>query len=131
MKAGLCHCKDLKREDKDLKEMASMAGFYFHEHIVYDEDARQRYLNEETLPVLEAFLEGFKRLKSLKEEEQKGLIEELIKRFNKKAVDIIQPIRVALSGRTASPGIFEVIEILGREVVERRIKEAIETIRQQ
>lgn len=123
--------RTLKERAKTLKEMASMAGFYFHEHIVYDENARQRYLNEETLPVLEAFLEGFKGLKSIKEEEQKGLIEALIKRFNKKAVDIIQPIRVALSGRTASPGIFEVIEILGREVVERRIKEAIEAIRQQ
>jgi len=37
-------------------------------------------------------------------------------------------VRVALSGKVVSPGIFEVIDILGKAVVERRIERAISSI---
>jgi glutamyl-tRNA synthetase len=47
---------------------------------------------------------------------------------DKKLVEVIQPIRVALCGRTASPGIFEVVSILGRENVVQRIQKAIASI---
>ena len=40
----------------------------------------------------------------------------------------MQPVRVALSGKEVTPGIFEVIEILGREKVEKRIAKAIASI---
>jgi len=52
----------------------------------------------------------------------------LTKKYNAKPVNIIQPVRVALCGRTVSPGIFEVIAILGKESVEKRIARAIESI---
>jgi glutamyl-tRNA synthetase len=38
---------------------------------------------------------------------------------------IAQPVRVALTGKTASPGIFEIMEILGKEQVLARLKQAI------
>jgi len=43
---------------------------------------------------------------------------------------IAQPVRVALTGKTASPGIFEITEIIGKEKVIRRLKQAIEFIDQ-
>jgi glutamyl-tRNA synthetase len=46
----------------------------------------------------------------------------------KKLAEVIQPIRVALCGRTVSPGIFEVVSILGRESVAKRIEKAIISI---
>jgi len=41
---------------------------------------------------------------------------------------IAQPVRLALTGRTASPGIFEIIEIIGKDKVLSRIKDAIKLI---
>ena len=41
---------------------------------------------------------------------------------------IAQPLRVALTGKTASPGIFEIIAILGRDRVLPRLKKAIQFI---
>jgi len=70
----------------------------------------------------------FEALDALDEAEQKRLIESIMVEFNKKAVEVIQPIRVALSGKEASPGIFEVINILGKEVVMNRIKRALRLI---
>jgi len=41
---------------------------------------------------------------------------------------IHQPIRVALTGGTASPGLFDVMRILGRDEVARRLRGAAERI---
>jgi len=119
---------NLKDRAKTLKEMAQMAAFFFLDDIVYEEAARQKFLTPATKPVLEDFLEGFKSLQSIDEDEQKRLVENLARDHNAKLVNVIQPIRVSLCGRTVSPGIFEVIGILGRETVEKRLRRAIETI---
>jgi glutamyl-tRNA synthetase len=42
--------------------------------------------------------------------------------------DLAQPVRVALTGGTVSPGIFEVISVLGKERTLRRLKSAMERI---
>jgi glutamyl-tRNA synthetase len=42
---------------------------------------------------------------------------------------IAQPLRVALTGRTASPGLFEVMEVLGRQRVLARLDQSISYIR--
>jgi glutamyl-tRNA synthetase len=44
------------------------------------------------------------------------------------AAKMIHPLRLALTGRTASPGLFEVMEVLGRPVVVRRLKRALEQL---
>ena len=41
---------------------------------------------------------------------------------------IAQPVRVALTGRSASPGIFEITEIIGKQRVLQRLQRAVEHI---
>jgi glutamyl-tRNA synthetase len=123
--------KNLKERAKTMKEMASMARFFFTDDFEYDEKAREKFLTIDTMPVLDSFLSGIKSFTSIDDNEQKKLIEGMVKTFNKKVVEIIQPIRVALSGKTVSPGIFEVIAILGKEQVEQRIERAIKFIKEQ
>jgi glutamyl-tRNA synthetase len=117
-----------KERAKTLKEMARMAAFFWSEGVEYEPKAASKYLTRATRPILERFLEDFSRLDNLKEEEQRAFIEAIAKTFDKKLVEVIQPVRVALSGREVTPGIFEVIEILGREKVEKRITKAIASI---
>ena len=119
---------NLKERARTLTEMAGMAAVYFTEDVEYDEAARTKFLNGDTKPVLESFLAGFKNLSSLDPEAQRVLVEGIAKEQNKKMVGVAQPIRVALTGRTVSPGIFEVVAILGKEAVEKRIKKAIDSI---
>jgi len=121
--------KSLKERAKTLKEMASMAAYFFNDNIEYDEKAREKFLTPQTRDILESFLNGFKTLHTLDEASEKKIIEDIVRQTNKKVVDVIQPIRVALTGRAASPGIFEVIDILGRESVEKRIDRAIRWIK--
>ena len=62
------------------------------------------------------------------EKKYRTLFETMAQDAGKKLVEVIQPIRVALCGRTVSPGIFEVVSILGRERVGKRIEKAIASI---
>ncbi|MGD0228793.1 MAG: glutamate--tRNA ligase [Syntrophorhabdales bacterium] len=118
----------LRERAKTLKEMAQMAEFFFREEIEYEDRARLRHLTGASRPVLERFLLDFARLPSLAEAEQRVLIEAIAKDLGKKVVEVVQPIRVALSGREVTPGIFEVIEILGRQTVHKRITRALHSI---
>jgi glutamyl-tRNA synthetase len=118
----------LRERAKTLREMAQMAEFFFKENIVYEAKARDKHLTSAARPILERFLRDFEALPSLDEARQKALVEGVAKDFGKKLVEVVQPVRVALSGREVTPGIFEVIEILGKETVEKRIKRAISSI---
>jgi len=113
---------------KTLKEMAQMAEFLFKEEVDYEAKAREKHLNSSTRPILERFLSDFLKLPSIGEQEQRALVEGIAREYGKKIVDVIQPVRVALSGREVTPGIFEVIEILGRKTVEKRIQKALASV---
>jgi len=118
----------LRERAKTFKEMAQMAEFFFQDKLTFDEAARSKFLSVATKPVLADFLEGFRALPDADEEPLKAFIEGLTEKYKTKPVNIIQPIRVALCGRAVSPGIFEVVNILGKEKVENRIAKAIESI---
>ena len=119
----------LRERAKTLKEMAQMAEFFFKEDIEYEPKAREKFLTAAAKPILERFLHDLSGMPHSGETEQRALVEGIAKDEGKKLVEIIQPIRVALSGREVTPGIFEVIEILGPETVEKRIRKAIQSIK--
>jgi glutamyl-tRNA synthetase len=96
-------------------DAANAMDFYFRAEPVMDEKAVAKFL----VPANAAHLEGLASAlgaatewtaKSLEERVNAWLAEKglLIK-------DVAQPARVALTGRTASPGLFDVLEVLGRE----------------
>jgi glutamyl-tRNA synthetase len=120
--------RNLRGRAKTLKEMAQMAGFFFGEEIEYEPSAKAKFLTPTARPILERFLNDFRGLSLLDEASQRVLVETIAKDYGKKLVDIVQPIRVALSGKAVSPGIFEVVDILGKDIVEKRIERAISSI---
>ncbi|MCK4754945.1 MAG: glutamate--tRNA ligase, partial [Calditrichia bacterium] len=58
-------------------------------------------------------------------ENMEKIVRELADTLGIKAGTLIHPLRLALTGRTTSPGIFDVMQILGRETVIRRIEKAL------
>jgi glutamyl-tRNA synthetase len=119
----------LKIRSKTLVDMAESARFYFEKEIIYDEKADNKFLKPDVLELLEN-LQG--RLVQTSVFDQEGLEKTFVafleaNRINLKKV--AQPLRVALTGKTASPGIFEVMEVLGKEVVLERLGNAVTHIR--
>jgi glutamyl-tRNA synthetase len=66
----------------------------------------------------------------LDKEQCHRLIQSLADRRGEPLVNIAQPVRVALTGKSVSPPINEVMEALGQEEVVRRIERAIEYIQE-
>ena len=118
----------LRERARTLKEMAEMGQFFFSGDVEYEPKAREKFLNENTKGILEDFLRGFSEMATLDLEEQKVLFETIAREREKKVVDVVQPVRVALSGRQVTPGIFEVIQILGKETVQKRVRRALLSI---
>jgi len=120
---------NLKARSKTLVEMADQAEFFFKEEIEYEEEAAKKFLRPEVIDIFEDLIEGFKGMKTVSEAEVESLFRGIAQRREIKLVKVAQPVRVALTGRTVSPGLFEVIDILMKGQTIRRLEKAIGFIR--
>jgi len=106
-------------------EMAESARFYFEKDLCYEEKADRKFLKPEIAPLMR---ETRARLESTTDFTQKsleGLFLRILQEKKIKLGDIAQPLRVALTGTSVSPGLFEVMEVLGKETVIRRMDSAL------
>ena len=120
--------QSLRERTKTLVEMADLMEFYFLHDIVYEEKASEKFLKRETLPVFEEVVQSLSIVEHVDKESCHRLIQALAERHGEPLVKIAQPVRVALTGKTVSPPIDEVMEALGGEEVIRRIQRVIEHI---
>jgi glutamyl-tRNA synthetase len=120
--------KTLQERSKTLVEMADMAEFYLRDDFQVDEKAERKHL----LPAIKEPMEIFLgRLESVAEVDEKSLEEmfkEIVAQRNIKLGALAQAVRVALTGKSVSPGIYEVMRILGKEEVLKRLARAIKKI---
>lgn len=117
----------VKVRTKTLIEMAEMISFYLTEEIIYDKDGAKNFLIPEIVPILKKVVEDLKEL-SLEEKLLENYLKTLAEASGMKLKNIAQAIRVALTGKTVSPGLFEIIKVLGKEKTIERINKAIEYI---
>ncbi len=120
--------RSLRERVKTLVEMADVSEFYFCEEITYDEKAAGKFLSRETLPMLNQVRTSLSKESVWGQENVHRLVQQLAETRGEPLVKIAQPIRVALTGRTVSPPIDEVMEVLGKTEVIKRLHRAIEYI---
>ncbi len=113
---------------KTLAEMADLSEFYFREEIAYDEKAAKKFLGKETAPMLGQVIASVSKESVLRKENAHQLVQQLAEMRGEPLVKVAQPIRVALTGRSVSPPIDEVMDVLGKEKVIKRLQRAIEYV---
>ncbi len=118
----------LQERSKTLKEMAEMGEFYFKEEIEYDDSAANKFLKDDVLDAFRALSSRFAKMEKWDRDAIEGGFTEVLDEMGLKLSKVAQPLRVALTGGTVSPGIFEIIEVIGREGVISRIDRAIKFI---
>jgi glutamyl-tRNA synthetase len=119
----------LKKRSKTLVDMAEAARFYFEDPVAYDEKAGPKFLTPEILPQLEAMKGVLEKVDGFSQPTLEKAFSAFLETTGLKLKTIAQPLRVALTGRTASPGLFEVMEVLGRQRVLARLDQSISYIR--
>ncbi len=118
----------LQPRSKTLKEMAEAALFYYQNEITFEEKAARKFLKPAALAPLKLLTEKLGALTNYTQQNLEDVFKTVMDQTGLKLGKIAQPVRVALTGKTASPGIFEIIDILGPERVMARLENAIRYI---
>ena len=115
----------LKARAKNLNELAENAAFYANERpLALDQRAAQQ-ITDQTRPHLAAIVEGASGIGAWSRESLEALGREIAERRGIKLGQLAQPLRAALTGSTISPGVFEVMEVLGKEEALGRIGDCL------
>ncbi len=116
----------LRERCKTLVEMATMAAPYVQRDIVIEEDAAKKHLTPDITPALSRFADRVAALAEFSHAALEKAFKEVLDEHGLRMGQLAQPVRVTLTGRTASPGLFEVMELLGRERTLARLQTGIE-----
>ena len=108
------------------KDVLTYGDFFFTEDVAYDAQAvRKQFHGAATVAMLGRLRDALARVTPF----DLGGIEQAVRdtaaALGVESKDVIHPLRVALTGKTVGPGLFELIEVLGRDRVLARLERAI------
>jgi glutamyl-tRNA synthetase len=128
---GLDKLLDLLRErSHQLVEMAEKARFVLLDEIEIEPGPAKKHLRPVVLEPLEALIEALEATPDWTLESIEQAFEQTCKaQGDLKLGKLAQPVRVAVTGTGASPGIYETLEVVGRERALARLRVAVEMIR--
>jgi glutamyl-tRNA synthetase len=118
----------LQPRSRTLVEMAQGAAFYYKDEVEWDQAAADKFLTPDILSVLKKSAERIEALAPYTQEALEDAFKLILEETGLKFGKIAQPLRVAVTGTTVSPGIFEMLLALGKEKTMARIKRAIRFI---
>jgi glutamyl-tRNA synthetase len=111
----------IKRLDQFVPEALPL----FAVTIEYDAAAASKHLKPDIVEPLGELRDAFGRLESFTAEPLERALRSLAESRGLKPAALIHATRVAVTGRAASPGLFETLELVGRDAVLERIENAI------
>ena len=116
----------VKERAKTLVEMVDWVRPYLGQSVSFDEEAVKKFLTPALAPTLSKLLARFGSLPTFSKQEWEATFKTFVEEEGMKIGQLAQPVRVALTGRTASPGLFDVMEVLGRDRTLFRLRQGIE-----
>ncbi len=114
----------LKERAKDLNELAESAVFYVRSRPIPLNQKAEKLLNAEARARLAEIAESLSELDPWTEEALEAAIQELAEAWGAKLGKLAQPLRAALTGSNVSPGIYEVLAVLGKSEALDRLRDA-------
>ena len=120
--------KALQERTKTMAEMADLSMCYVEEEINPEPAAAAKFLTPAIKPALADLTNRLDTLPAFDEPALHAAFDAVTAAHQLKMAQLAQPVRVALTGRTVSPGIYEVLAILGKERSLSRLKKALDSI---
>lgn len=114
---------------KTLAQIGNYAGFFFVDKVGYDDDAVKKHLKKDgIIEALNGLKHSFQNVDSFDGTALENAIKSYAESKGLNAGKLIQPLRVALTGKSVGPGIFETFVLLGKEKVIQRLEDAIKML---
>ncbi len=108
-----------------VNDFVEWADFCFVKDITIDPEARNKFLTKDFSKEFKLFIERLEALDNFDVSSIEASFRQMVKELNIEAKTLIHPIRVALTGKTIGPGLFEVIHYLGKERTKERLSRFI------
>ncbi|NLY03887.1 MAG: glutamate--tRNA ligase [Campylobacter sp.] len=115
----------LRERSVTLLQMMESARSILYAPTTYQEKAYKKFIKAESLELLVKFSEIFGD-ENLDAKGYEEITMKFLDKQNMKLKDIAQPLRIAITGNSVSPGIFEVIEVIGIKELKKRIEKLLE-----
>jgi glutamyl-tRNA synthetase len=119
----------LRERAKTLRELAEFLRFYVSDDIEPAPKAAAQHLKPEIAPALADLTQRLETLPAWEPAAIEAAFHHTMDAYHLALGKLAQPVRVAVTGGTVSPGIFEVLDVLGRERTIARLRAAIAGIR--
>ena len=114
---------------KTLSQITDLADFFFKKDFEYDPKAVEKRLKKSYVSsLLKKIKERIKGISPFNKENLEKAIRPLSDELSLSTGEVFHPLRVALTGRTKGPGLFELSEVIGKDEVLRRIERTLKII---
>ncbi len=122
VKAALDTCKG---KFKLFGELAAYGGFYFTDKIAYHADGAKKDFVPENKPRLQKLRGAFGGLAAFDAAHLETTLKATAAELGVKAGVLVHPCRLAVTGNTAGPSLYHLLEVLGKEKVLARLDQAL------
>jgi len=119
----------MKERVSFVKEYLTKSPYFFTAPTEYEEASRLKNWKPETPEQLKALRNKFSELNNPSKEDYEVALKQTVADLNIGVGKIIHPLRLAVSGQSTGPGMYDLLFILGKEEVIKRIDRATETIK--
>ncbi len=114
---------------KTLDELADTIAFFFKDVTEYEEKGVKKHFSKENaVELLTLGAEALEKLEDFTHDKTEETFRNITADMGLKAAEIIHPTRLAITGRTVGPGLFDIIVLLGREKTVERMRKAAQWI---
>jgi glutamyl-tRNA synthetase len=111
---------------KVFSDILKLGRFFFSDSLVLDPDAVKKRLRKDGVP---GMLEGLAAVLAKVEPYDQATLERAVHDYaeqtGRKMGDVVNPLRVAVTGQAVGPGLYDCLVIVGRDAVGARIRETI------
>jgi nondiscriminating glutamyl-tRNA synthetase len=116
---------------KVFSDILKMGRFFFTESLTLDPDAVKKRLRKEGVPAMLAELDQeLAQVEPFDLATLEKAVHAYAERTGRKMGDVVNPLRVAVTGQGVGPGLYDCLAILGRDVCRARIQQTLESLKQ-
>jgi glutamyl-tRNA synthetase len=118
----------MKERVTTLHDFVEFSDYLYADPLTYDEKGRAKYWQPETKELMVALADKFATLPIFTHDSIEAAVRAFAEEKSVNASALIHPTRLAVSGKVVGPGLFELLHLLGKDTVVRRLRKATETM---
>ena len=119
--------KLMKIRAKTLNELKEACAYFFSDPKDFDENAIiKRWKDKSVNKLINNFITRLEKLSSWSQKDLDESLRDTAQEMAVSAAKLIHPVRLAVSGQSHGPGLFELIELLGKMTTLRRLRKALD-----